>query len=289
MVFLGFSFIMFKNAGRKSRDPAKGASEKKQMKKIGLFLLLAALAAALWLGRLGRERQEEAEDAAAREIEEMKAEKEAEKASPSRPVHEIHAWGDSMTKGSGSRGKSFPDFLGELTGIPTKNFGIGGEDSMEILGRCLKYGAQEEDVLVLQMGDNGGWKDLEDLIDQYRRMIREARCDRYIIMSSSDDPDDYDQIWAYTDEPIGLEDTWYEARYREVFGDHLFIGRKYLIEHGLEINGLEETEEDRARAEKGNISLQLRNPEIDNTHLNEMGYRAVAQGVYEQGKLLGYW
>ena len=104
-----------------------------------------------------------------------------------------------------------------------------------------------------------------------------------------DDPDDYDQIWAYTDEPIGLEDTWYEARYREVFGDHLFVGRQYVIRHGLEINDLEETEVDRIRAEKGNISLQLRNPEIDNTHLNEMGYRAVAQGVYEQGKILGYW
>ena len=57
----------------------------------------------------------------------------------------------------------------------------------------------------------------------------------------------------------------------------------------LEINDLEETEVDRIRAEKGNISLQLRNPEIDNTHLNEMGYRAVAQGVYEQGKILEYW
>lgn len=255
------------------------------MNRVGIVLLAAALVLGGFLWIRGNERQKDLDAKAAEEIAAM----EAEKTGPSRPVHEIHAWGDSMTSGIGSRGKSFPDFLGELTGIPTKNFGIGGEDSLEILGRSLKYGAQKEDVLILQMGDNGGWKDLEELIDQYKRLIYEARCDRYIIMSSSDDPDDYDQIWAYTDEPIGLEDTWYEARYREVFGDHLFVGRQYLIRHGLEINDLEETEEDRIRAEKGNISLQLRNPEIDNTHLNEMGYRAVARGVYEQGKILGYW
>ena len=64
---------------------------------------------------------------------------------------------------------------------------------------------------------------------------------------------------------------------------------KYLIENGLAVNGLEETQEDRARAVKGDISLQLRNPEIDNTHLNEYGYTALAHGVYETGKALGYW
>ena len=69
----------------------------------------------------------------------------------------------------------------------------------------------------------------------------------------------------------------------------MFIARKYLIEHGLEVNGLEETEEDRRRAGKGNISLQLRNPEIDNTHLSAAGYRAMAYGLYEKGKELGYW
>ena len=139
------------------------------MNKIGIILLAAALAAGAWLWDRGEAWQREREEAAAKEIEEMKA---REETGPSRPVHEIHAWGDSMTAGSGSGGKSYPDFLGELTGIPTKNFGIGGEDSMEILKRSLAYGAQKEDVLILQMGDNGGWEDLEDLIDQYKRLIR---------------------------------------------------------------------------------------------------------------------
>ena len=202
---------------------------------------------------------------------------------------EINAWGDSITQGYVSDGLSYPEVLEQLTDIPVRNFGEGGEDSREILARSLAYGSQNEDILVIQMGDNGGWKDLDELIGQYRQLIDAAGTDRYIIISSTDDPDDFEQIWGYTREPVGLGDTWYEAKFREAFGEHLLIGRKYLIEHGLEINGLEETEQDRERAVKGNISLQLRNPEIDNTHLNEAGYIALAQGVYEKGKELGYW
>ena len=205
------------------------------------------------------------------------------------PEEEINCWGDSITEGYGSYVFTYPEVLEQLTGVPAINLGVGGEDSMQIMRRCHLYGSQEEDILVIQMGDNGGWSDIDELIRQYRSMIRRAGTERYIIVSSTDDPDDFDQIWGYTTEPIGLRDTWYEAMLREAFGDHLFIGRKYLIENGLSINNLEETEEDRERAEKGDISLQLRIPEIDNTHLNDEGYRALAWGIYEKGAELGYW
>ncbi len=205
------------------------------------------------------------------------------------PDEEINAWGDSITEGYGSDGLTYPDVLEELTGIPVRNLGVGGEESTQILARSIAYGSQKEDILVIQMGDNGGWDTLDELIGQYWQLIEEAETDRYIIISSTDDPDDFDQIWGYTTEPVGLEDTWYEERFREAFGDHLFIGRKYLIENGLRINGLRAKETDYARAKKGNISLQLRNPWIDNTHLNEAGYIALAHGVYEKGVELGYW
>lgn len=205
------------------------------------------------------------------------------------PDEEINCWGDSITEGYGGDELSYPDELEQLTGMPVRNLGVGGEDSRQIMARSRSYGSQSEDILVIQMGDNGGWDDLEELIGQYRRMISEAETDRYIIVSSTDDPNDFDQIWGYTMEPIGLEDTYYEARFREVFGEHLFEGRKYLIENGLSVNDLEETQEDRERAQKGCISLQLRHPEIDNTHLNDEGYRALARGIYEKGAELGYW
>ena len=205
------------------------------------------------------------------------------------PAEEINCWGDSITEGYGGDEISYPDVLGQLTGMTVRNLGVGGEDSVQILSRSLVYGNQAEDILVIQMGDNGGWNDLEELIGQYRRMIEEAGTDRYIIVSSTDDPNDFDQIWGYTTEPIGLQDTYYEARFREAFGEHLFEGRKYLIENGLSVNDLEESDEDRERAENGYISLQLRHPEIDNTHLNDAGYRALAKGIYEKGIELGYW
>lgn len=205
------------------------------------------------------------------------------------PAEEINAWGDSITEGYGGDGVCYPDVLAELTGMTVRNLGVGGEDSLEILERSLRYGSQAEDIMVIQMGDNGGWRNLDELIDQYREMISEAGTDRYIIISSTDDPDDFEQIWGYTYEAIGLEDTWYEEKLSEAFGEHLLKGRQYLIERGLEINGLEETQEDIERAERGDISLQLRKPEIDNTHLNAEGYIALAHGVYERGKELGYW
>ena len=202
---------------------------------------------------------------------------------------EINAWGDSITEGYGSDGDTYPDVLERLTGIPVRNFGIGGDESRDVLARSISYGRQEEDILVIQMGDNGGWRSLDELIEQYETLIREAGTDRYIVISPTDDPDDFEQVWGYTRQKVGLDDTPYEAKYREAFGDHLLIARKYLIQHGLEINKLPETDEDRARAERGDISLQLRNPEIDNTHLNEYGYTALAYGVYDVGKMLGYW
>ena len=203
-------------------------------------------------------------------------------------TEEINCWGDSITEGYGSDGLTYPEVLEELTGIPVRNLGVGGEDSMEILRRSVAYGSQEEDILVIQMGDNGGWRDIRQLIRQYHELITKSGTDRYIIISSTDDPNDFDQIWGYTMEPVGLENTWYEEAFEKEFGEHLFNGRKYLIEHGLQLNGLRRTETDYMRAKRGYISLQLRNPWIDNTHLNEDGYYALAYGVFEKGKELGY-
>lgn len=207
------------------------------------------------------------------------------------PVKAINAWGDSITQGYGSSGLSYPQYLEQLTGIRVRNFGISGQDSREIMARAIDYGSQKEEVLVIQMGDNDGWRTLDELIMQYMQIIEKAGTDRYIIISSTDDPDDKKQIWGsrfYSYSP-GLSDTEYEAQFRKAFGDHLLVGRTYLLENGLEANDLKETEEDRERAQRGLISLQLRNPTVDNTHLNEYGYKALALGVYEKGMELGYW
>ncbi|MGX8775174.1 MAG: hypothetical protein ACSW8G_08990, partial [Bacillota bacterium] len=94
---------------------------------------------------------------------------------------EINVWGDSMAEGYfWGDDVSYPSVLEELTGIPTNNFGIRSEDSIEILTRSLEYGDQSGDIMIIQMGDNGGWKDMEELIEQHRTMIREGGTDKYI-------------------------------------------------------------------------------------------------------------
>ncbi|HCJ37276.1 SGNH/GDSL hydrolase family protein [Sharpea azabuensis] len=203
---------------------------------------------------------------------------------------EINAWGDSMTEGVNGDGVSYPSVLAKLTGMKTNNYGVGGETSEEIMNRSLKKGDQSNDILIIEMGDNGGWdKDIDTLINQYKTIIANAHTDRYIIISSTDDPNDSDQIWGYTDEAIGLEDTWYEEALEEAFGEHLLKGRQYLIKRGLAINGIPFDEEDIERAHQGLISEKLRHVEKDNTHLNSLGYTAQAYGVYELGQKLGYW
>ena len=201
----------------------------------------------------------------------------------------INCWGDSMTAGQGGSGVSYPRVLKELTGFPVNNFGVSGENTYEIVERSAEYGDQSGDIMIIEMGDNGTWSNMDDLIEQYQNMLDEAGCSNYIIISSTDDPNDTDQIWGESDYEPGMQDTWYEAALKDAFGEHVVTARKYLIENGLSINGLDETDEDRERAEKGLISLQLRNYRIDNTHLNGYGYRAQAYAVYEKGIELGYW
>lgn len=208
---------------------------------------------------------------------------------PEEPGFVIYAWGDSITAGINGDGTTYPSVLEEMTGITVKNFGVPGETSQEIVSRCVEYGRHPDDVLVIQMGDNGGWRDIDDLVSQYRRMIRASGSERYIIMTSTDDPDDFDQIWGYTKDYIGLKETPYEKALKEAFGEHVFEARQYLIVNGLAINGITETYEDRLRARQGSISEKLRNEELDNTHLNAYGYRAMAWGIFELGAKLGYW
>lgn len=145
------------------------------------------------------------------------------------------------------------------------------------------------DILVLEIGSNGGWDgDYQVLIDQYRAMIDRSGCDDYLILGDTDDPGtsvgDTSQV-PFTDDYAPRETSW-ETALREAFGDHFINMRVFLIKHGLEISGLTPTPEDVADARLGCISKQLRS---DWTHLNARGYFAKAVAVYQRGIKLGYW
>lgn len=145
------------------------------------------------------------------------------------------------------------------------------------------------DILVLEIGSNGGWDgDYQVLIDQYRAMIDRSGCEDYLILGDTDDPGtsvgDASQE-PFTEDYAPRETSW-ETALREAFGDHFINMRVFLIKHGLEISGLTPTPEDVADARLGCISKQLRS---DWTHLNARGYFAKAVAVYQRGIKLGYW
>jgi hypothetical protein len=149
---------------------------------------------------------------------------------------------------------------------------------------------RKDDILILEIGSNGGWNyDYDTLIAQYRAMLESAGCSRYIILGDTDDPgDSADPYQDEFDEGSGLEDTKWEAALREAFGSHFFNVRTYLLQNGLSDNGLTANDDDLERAAYGKISHQLKT-NLDNTHLNANGYYSKGVGIYKKGRELGYW
>ena len=47
---------------------------------------------------------------------------------------------------------------------------------------------RKNDILILEIGSNGGWENYRQLISQYDAMIQNSGCDYYIIVGDTDDP-----------------------------------------------------------------------------------------------------
>lgn len=161
-------------------------------------------------------------------------------------------------------------------------------------GSVVKTAAAYEhsgDILVIEIGSNGGWEDYDDLIAQIDSMILTNNCDYYIIVGDTDDPGDSIAEWWETEydaqgEPRGLLATEWENALAKAYGEHFLNTRLYLIENGLSDCGLEETLEDVEGYSYGKISSQLR---YDWTHFNAYGYYSQALAIYKKGVELGYW
>ena len=143
------------------------------------------------------------------------------------------------------------------------------------------------DVLVIQMGSNGGWDDYDELIQQYKAMIDNSGTECYIIIGDTDNPDESVDSAYYTDSSeVVIDDTLWEAALREAFGEHFINMRVYMIENALSTAGLEPTQEDIDNIDDGRVPESLKH---DFTHLNSYGYYAVGVAVYNKGIELGYW
>ena len=190
---------------------------------------------------------------------------------------------------------SHPDILSGFTHYATNNYGIGGETSDQIMNRANGYyqnGNHNKDILLLEIGSNGGWNnDYNTLIEQYKTIIRNSGSCYYIIIGDTDDPGtsigdlnqtEYNEDGSY----VGFRETAWEAALSAAFGDHFFNTRLYMLQNGLSDAGLTATDQDNALIAQGKISKQLR---YDWTHFNSYGYYSKALGIFKKGMQLGYW
>lgn len=145
----------------------------------------------------------------------------------------------------------------------------------------------KEDVLVIQMGSNGGWSSYDELIEQYKAMIKSSGTQCYIIVGDTDNPTEGYDSWQYeSDKEVGLNDTVWEAALKEAFGEHFINMRTYIMQYGMDIAQLEPTQQDIDDLENGRVPEQLKD---DYTHFNSYGYYVMGIAVYEKGIELGYW
>lgn len=147
------------------------------------------------------------------------------------------------------------------------------------------------DILILEMGSNGGWDhNYDELIEQYKGIIKNSCYAGYIILGDTDDPgesadwcqDIYDDNGDYA----GLHATLWEQALEDAFGEHFLNTRLYLMENALSDCGLTPTEDDIIDMETGNLPEQIR---ADYTHFNSYGYYSKAKAIYLKGIALGYW
>lgn len=147
------------------------------------------------------------------------------------------------------------------------------------------------DILILEMGSNGGWEnDYDELIKQYQNIIDNSYYADYIIVGDTDNPgesaDTYQDVYDNNGNYAGLHATLWEQALYHAFGEHFLNTRLYLMENALSDCGLTPTENDIIDIQTGNLPEQIR---ADFTHFNSYGYYSKAKAIYLKGIELGYW
>lgn len=128
-------------------------------------------------------------------------------------------------------------------------------------------------ILIVCIGQNG-WTNTDNhtLADIISKMIEHNKCDKYIV------------VGIPTDSKSDREEQ--EKVLSSCFGNHFVNAREYISAYGLSDSNLTPTEEDTNAMSEGRIPPQLR---ADGVHMNDYGYIAMANCIYQRGVSLGYW
>jgi lysophospholipase L1-like esterase len=127
------------------------------------------------------------------------------------------------------------------------------------------------DLMILDIGYNGGFIGIDNWVEQHFQMIDYSDCKNYIVMGRASH--------YYTESPD------LEQKFAQAFGNRYINLCKYYIEEGLQKAEIEPTAGDLA-------DISARRPPrslfLDEHHENHFGYAIKAYLVFEKLKELGY-
>ena len=129
---------------------------------------------------------------------------------------------------------------------------------------------------IIFMGENGGFKDVKDLIRQIKAMILYSRCKRYIVVGFHKS----NQIIPNHKRMVEMEDSMSIA-----FGKHYLCIRRNLVLSGLKSAGLVPTPADIDSIKNGIVPSQLL---VDGVHFTSKGYELIGELVAHKMKELEY-
>ena len=126
------------------------------------------------------------------------------------------------------------------------------------------------------MGENGGFKDVKDLIKQIKAMIIYSKCNRYIVIGFHK----CNAVIPNMKRMYEMEDSLQQA-----FGKHYLCIRKPLVQKGLQFANLQATKVDEDSVRKGVVPPQLL---VDGLHFTSKGYEFIGDLVSQKMKELEY-
>lgn len=129
---------------------------------------------------------------------------------------------------------------------------------------------------VFFVGQNGGFKDVSDLIRQIRAMIAYSQSNRYVVISFHKTNHVINTIPRMRE----MEDSL-----RMYFGKHYINLREQMVKSGQKYANLVPTKADADSIAKGVVPPQLL---ADDCHFTTKGYNIIAKLVFERMKELGY-
>lgn len=137
-----------------------------------------------------------------------------------------------------------------------------------IIGNCDKnYNAPY--LMVIFMGQNGGWTDLDDLVNKHKLMINHAKAKHVIVLGLS--------TGSKSDR------SEYENRMKKEFGRYFISIRDYLSTYGVQDAGITPTDTDNQMIAEGKVPQSLLS---DAVHYNDTGKTVIGNMLFKKCKEL---